>query len=257
MSIFCKGLFRKLAMKKNLIILGAAVLALSLANTGFAGPTDYFQYAIEDAMVDSDSNTTNYGSSTTLSIQGFAEGVGSLGSEQISYLKFDLSSIPDNAQIISATFGVYYYQRNPGGFGSAVPEVTLYYVSDDSWDEDTITYNTQPSSSSISDPFSPTVQLTTSNDDQYITWNLLGPAASGVYSWQSNYTPDLTDNFISLLMQPLEFDTNNYGRFYSTNNEIYRPYLAISYTVVPAPGAVVLGCIGLGVVHFMRRRRIL
>jgi hypothetical protein len=56
-----------------------------------------------------------------------------------SYLKFDLSGIPDNAIITSAKLHLYRYEGEAEG-----ETIGSYYVSDDTWTESGITWNNAP-----------------------------------------------------------------------------------------------------------------
>lgn len=69
------------------------------------------------------------------------------GLEQYAYFKFDLTSIPDNADITMAYFQYYTWGESwtrpiDGSYYS--PKIYSYYVADDSWDESTLTWNTAP-----------------------------------------------------------------------------------------------------------------
>jgi len=66
--------------------------------------------------------------------------------ERNIFIRFDLSSLPSRANIISAKLYLYYYvymDSNPVG-----RPLTIHRVLDD-WDEDAITYNTQPPVTSV------------------------------------------------------------------------------------------------------------
>jgi len=167
----------------------------------------------------------------------------------MSYLKFDLSSIPfDDAVIISAELGIYFYEKNTGGIGWIAPEVSLHRVSDDTWTEGGINYNNQPSPGSISYPF---VDILQPQQPGYLTWNLLltNPDPE-LYSWKSDYPSDLLDNYVSFLIQPAELDKNQWAKFWSEENT-YQPYLKITY--IPEPATVAL--LGLGALSLLRRKR--
>jgi len=94
----------------------------------------------DDAYVCSSYASTNYGSSTDLRVRQFDS-----GSLYRSFLKFDISSIPSDAIITDAKLKLYVNYR------SANDNWELHAVSDDSWDEDSITWNNQPSYGSLLD----------------------------------------------------------------------------------------------------------
>ena len=61
-------------------------------------------------------------------------------------IKFDISDIPEDHRIDSATLYLYYYawtENNPAG-----RPLTVYRVIED-WSEDIVTYNTQPNSEGV------------------------------------------------------------------------------------------------------------
>lgn len=87
---------------------------------------------VADAHVHSGSTATNYGSATTLII----------GAGRETFLRYDLSGIADYRTIQSATFD--YYQLNAGSGNT----MEFYHVGDDTWLENTISYNSKP----VSDP---------------------------------------------------------------------------------------------------------
>jgi len=226
----------------------AMTLVFGWTTSGVAVPYD--QSPIADAMVNSASPFANYGSDDTLWIQGTSV---PLGSKRMSYLKFDLSSISipailDSAiTLIEAELGIYFYEKNGGGWNMIATEVSLHRVSDDRWTEGGITYNNQPSPGSISDPF---VDILQPQLPGYLTWDLLIPASPSLYSWQSDYSSDLVDNYVSFLIQPSELDLNQWAKFWSEENT-YQPYLKIEY--IPEPATIAL--LGLGALGLLRRKR--
>jgi hypothetical protein len=177
-----------------------------------------------DAVVDSAGNTV----SSQLSVQGYRSGVGSFGSVQRSYLMFDLSSIPDNATIISAEYGMYLDAFNKGTYNSSDPSTGLYYVEDDTWTEGDIDWDNAPNASYGGD-YKDTV------DNQYYVWDILNGT-----DFQWAWLGDLVDNRISLMIDTQFEGVNNWAHFSN-------PYLSIDYTVpaVPEPTVMTLCLIGL------------
>jgi hypothetical protein len=94
-----------------------------------------------DATVDSTMPTSALGALPSLTIEAPETGVGSVPRESDIYLRFDLGSIPDNAVIESAQLTMNAYGGLArGGDGN----VYTYFVSNDSWDEATISWNNRP-----------------------------------------------------------------------------------------------------------------
>mgnify|MGYP000554192387 CR=1 FL=1 len=97
---------------------------------------------VDDALADYHHPDTNYGSDTILTISGnINEGI---------YLKFNLSDFTLPVErIVSAKLRIY----NPTT--TAAYKIEACGVADDSWEEETLTYNNKPGeSSSCSDPVS-------------------------------------------------------------------------------------------------------
>jgi hypothetical protein len=111
---------------------------LLLAGSASAATLNSNSYPIADSYVNSATPDTNYGSSLFL-IAG-TETFGS--STKIIYLKFNISSIPINAEILNATLNLQYAYGPSCGNAETI---SAYYVANNSWDENAITYNNQPS----------------------------------------------------------------------------------------------------------------
>ncbi|GAA6620803.1 DUF4347 domain-containing protein [Scytonema sp. NUACC26] len=92
-------------------------------------------FAEADAWVNSSSPSKNYGSDTILNVRGVQNG------SQQTYLRFNLASLPkDLASILkTATF-----QMNGSSTQSGEDSHSIYFVSNDAWQENTITWQNKP-----------------------------------------------------------------------------------------------------------------
>jgi hypothetical protein len=222
-------------MKKSMMILAALVMVcVSLPVS--AAPTLAVTPELYDAVVDSTGKTVS-----SLSVQGYHCGVGSFGSVQRSYLMFDLSSIPDDATVVSAEFGMYLGGISQGSYNSCDPSTGVYYVQNDSWTKSGITWGNAPAASYGGD-YQDTV--TPSSTNPYV-WDIF----SGT-DFQWAWAPDLVDNRISLMIDTQFEGANNWAHFYN-------PYLKVEYTtaVVPEPTVMTLSLIGLASVAVAKRKK--
>ena len=230
-------------MKKLLLL-----LTVSFVLTGIVPAAEvlYDENPYEDAYVDDLSGTgTN---DDTLVIQGNL-GNGTLDAVARTLLKFDISSIPTDAVITSALFGIYLEEESMPNIRtlSSSPEAELFYVADDSWDEDTVDWAFTEGLTTDSTTSFGTDALTTTG--QYIEWDLL--SASGI-----DYSQIERDDYLSFLLTTTDETINNWALFLSSENDINQPYLRITYTnVVPAPGSITLAVIGLSSVMAIRRKK--
>jgi hypothetical protein len=233
-------------MKKLLILSMMCVFAY--VGIGSASTTVTF-YAVEDVMVDSEGIPL---AEHLLSTQG--DGIGrETGSVRRSYLKFNLldSLIPDNALIESAFFGIYQAEHTESGAGVSGPWVGVYYVGNDSWTE-SINWGSKPG---YEPGFIDWEQNTV--EDRYYEWNLLTPGGGSGGSYWDNWSADLVDNYLSLMIMAQNELTDNYARFYSSEYAFgnQRPYVRIEYSIIPAPSALMLGGIGLWAFGWLRKHK--
>jgi hypothetical protein len=98
-------------------------------------------YPTADAYVNASSPSTNYGSETSLY-------VGASSEEDLTYVKFDLASIPQEANVISAKLEIYLSGKSGNIYAVPADRIGAYFCSDNSWQELGITWNNRPSFSS-------------------------------------------------------------------------------------------------------------
>jgi hypothetical protein len=171
-------------------------------------------------------------------VNNAGDGISQIGVEQ-AWFAFDLSSIPDTEGVVSATFSAY--MRD---FDGSTSQRTLWYDSDDSW--------INPSSSnepgnSAADSMIGTVLF---NDTAY-TWITINIT----HDW----TNDIADDYVTLMLTgPTSgfYAAGAVGLQIDLNEKIFAdPELKI--VTVPAPGAILLGSLGVGIVGWIRRRQTL
>lgn len=118
--------------------LATASAAITLSATASAGGNAFTLTPVADAQVESATAyaSTNFGTSNNLYVQ--SSSVSPYGNER-AWLKFDLSGIPAGSTITNATLQMW----NWTSAGAALA-VEVDAVTDDTWTETGITWNTQP-----------------------------------------------------------------------------------------------------------------
>ncbi|MBN1555040.1 MAG: DNRLRE domain-containing protein [Phycisphaerae bacterium] len=215
-----------------------AVVCVSLASTGLSSVTAVIQ-PTDDVCIDSAFPNKNYNNSTdNPKLIARHSYIGP--SDTYSILKFDLSEIPNSATILGATLHLYC-------LATCDEYVYAYRVSDDNWDENTVTWNTylpdttDPAKSTYLDTQRVYVP---SNGDYWETWNLMA------LNWQA----DLADNLLTLMLTADPQSSHYYSpanmasKEYELGSKI--PYIEIEYT--PEPASLTL--MALGVMALLRRR---
>lgn len=229
-------------MMKSLMMY-VVVMAVACVSMPALANVTAFMPTVCDSGIDS-AGTSFY--EYVLPTQGYLQGLGSYGSTRRSFIMFDLSSIPDNAQILSAAFGACVININPGTYNSCNPSTGVFYVEDDSWNEETINWDNAPSASYGGD------YQATLEKNKYYEWDILNGT-----DFQWNWMPDLYDNNITLMLMSEFENINNWAKFYSSEAPGNKPYLRIEYAVptVPEPTTMTLALIGLGSTAYAIRKR--
>src|SRR5580704_8643972 len=142
-------------------ILRAKTRLVSLALLVFLWSAAYAQITpLGDSYINTADPTTNYGAKTLLDVDGAA---------QITYIQFNLSSIPSTASVSQATLKLYVNTVTKSG------SFNVDYISG-SWSESTIDASSAPP---LGTAIASNVSVTTADKNQYILINV----TSAVQAW--------------------------------------------------------------------------
>jgi hypothetical protein len=207
-------------VKKRTVVL-AIILAVMLSlhfssfevnTTPVIGSTTVTLYSVADAYVNASSPETNYGSADSMYVSASSE-------QDFAYLKFDLTSIPSGANILSATLKVYLWGTGGSIYGSPADKIGAYYCPDNSWTESGITWNNKPS-------FNPTPSDTYAFGMIYYV--------KVFKSWI--VSEDVKAAFPSgIITEVLKFEskTGNGYALFSSREDANRPKLEVEYSTQP------------------------
>lgn len=154
------------------------------------------------------------------------------------FMKFNFSTLPNDAVITSMTLTTYH----EAGFGnpSGSPSSAIFRVNDDSWTAST-------GNPALGVQVSPIYSSFPSGDFVAFNWTL-NPVAVG-------YSTDLADDSLSLAMHST-IGTDSYVYFYGNATPVITPTLTLQYTsAMPEPGAWALMIGGFAVTGVALRRR--
>ncbi len=168
------------------------------------------------------------------------DGIAQIGGEQ-AWFAFDLLSISNIENVVSATFSAY--MRD---FDGSASQRTLWYDSDDSW-----IVTTKPNSSDPGNSAADNIVGTVTFNDQAYTWITIDIT----HDW----TSDLSDDYITLML------TGPTSTFYASGSVGLQTYIdngiladpELTLVTIPAPGAILLGGLGVAIVGWMRKRQTL
>lgn len=232
-------------MNRTVVAALAAFLApaWSAAATLTLAPTD-------DSFVYSFQPDTNYGTNPGLAGGGVFNGA----EQYVSFLRFDLSAVPASQTVTAASLNLFQFL----GGGFAPIGASVYRVANDTWSEETVTWNTAPAALGTDLNDATRIGANDNAGTTYRGWSSWDLLANG--SW--DVTTDLADGILSVAVYSDAFrgtQTHNWCSKESTVDncliigvesapvaDLRRPYLEL--TVVPLPGTLWLvgsGLIGL------------
>jgi hypothetical protein len=161
-----------------------------------------------------------------------ADKISQIGNEE-AWFAFDLSGIPDVEQIISASFTAEMVD-----YDGNTSQRTLWYDSDDSW-----IFNPNAAVSDPGDKLATNIvgTATHNNSTAYLPITI-----SIIHDWSN----DMADNYITLML------TGPQNGLYAAGAVILDS-ARLDIMTIPAPGAILLGGIGISIVGWMRRRKTL
>ncbi len=171
-------------------------------------------YPTDDSHIRHGSPDTNYGECELIYIRNDYGGGGSSGWGYNDLIKFDTTTIPENSTIQYAYLKLYYYKNkdnNPSG-----REIQLYKATSN-WDEETVTWNTQP-------PYAAqptTVSYVPSSIGTWMTWDVTSDILDFYQGFEENYGWKITDeNYWGQVNIPITYyRSKEYGE--------YTPFLEI------------------------------
>lgn len=128
--------------------------------------------------------------------------------------KYDISVIPSGSSIIEANINLYLYSKSGGGEGSTLTQA--YWISDDSWDEHTVTWNTAPSYSTAMGQYN----LYGTDTDIFIKWDVATKLQDEVNG---------TNQYYSVLIKMVSETASRNYRFFSKEYSSSYTYLKVTY----------------------------
>lgn len=183
----------------------------------------------DDTQISKGSPNHNSGASTAMVVRNTYGSGGSTHWQADALVNFDISSIPVNAEIISATLYLYYYHywdNNPAG-----RPLNCYRIAQP-WNEMTVTWNNQPSC--CSQPTAST--LVPSTVGQWMSWDVAADVQQIVNDPNVvNHGWKITDEqYWGWANIPLIY-------FYTKENHDLIPYLEVEIIPAVQPGWEVIG----------------
>jgi hypothetical protein len=179
--------------------------------------------AVEDAYVDSGDPDSNFGNSSYLYAR-FWDYTSIPDMRRNSYLKFDLSTVSTEVNIVYARLELYCWSA-----WSPTPDVGVHYCVVDSWNENETTWNNAPSFSSV-----PTCVISVLDDDRWYAWDI-----------GKDVKTALEDGILTVVLSVQNVGASFESSFYSKEGWRNHPRLVIEYATQvlcsASPSVVTLG----------------
>jgi len=202
---------RFFAILVTILLIGNISWVLCLDNKVQAVPnsTTITQRSNKDSYVSIENPEANYGSATKMRVNNTHNG----GTRELSYIQFDISSVPFGANILSATLTLLCK-------ASSNPNLVFVYRVLDTWTEHTITWNNKPHW--YTSLFAPNTYVDTTG---WYSWNVTQNVTDWHSGKYSNYGFALISNETG--NHTSKFATKEYGC------SSCRPKLEITYELNP------------------------
>ncbi len=202
------------ALKKSFVVFVGLFLVITplcfssheIIAAPIVGSSSVTLYAIADAYVNSSNPDSNYGLDDYLELGKSAQ------SSAVGYMMFDLSVLPQGADVTFATLQVAL-----ADIGGSEGGVEVYYCSRDDWTEREITWNNKPNYEE--------------DETDYVYYS--GPVSLGeYYGW--NVTADVRNAIGKGKLTEVVVDSRGYSHYYSKESFIdLPPKLYIQYLAKP------------------------
>lgn len=209
-------------MKKILLPIFFYFLFLSSTNAQYSLVLQPDATSGKDTYIDSRLNSTNFG--THVDFAGIAWTNGGTPTSCRGLIEFDLTSIPSTATITSAYLSLYSYNSPYNGSHSTLngPNDCVLQRITSSWNENTVTWDTQPTTTTLNQV---TLATSTSSIQNYPNIDV------------TNMVKDMHANPSSNFGFLLKLNTESYYRrmiFGSSDNTDpnLRPKLVVNYTPI-------------------------
>ena len=200
-------------MKKMMII--AVLAALSLGGSAHAMLDMDLLY---NTYVDSDNADTSFAGLDVLRLQNGKTDLFSYPQQNHSiqhiFLQFDLSVIPQMAELTSAQFGIYLN----GNTETPKPNLQLWDINNNGWNN-ALTWT--DSLGILGNEVAIDIVQPTDSVGRYYFWNLIG-------AW--DYTAALQNGAVSFMLtiESENVHSYSYASFNSEQNEAFQPYLKLA-----------------------------
>jgi hypothetical protein len=173
-------------------------------------------YPTDDAYTASTAPNANTGSRAVMGVRG-----NGASAEWNMFLKWDLSQIPEGVTIDEATMYLYQYKSTGGNVSSAT-----MHACDADWNENTVTWNNQPST-------------TGSN---LHTWNMTPTGyindGGDIYTTFSNWYTGAANNYGITIRTTQNATSEFYTKDFGASH--VWPYIKVKYTVTTDPNDVIV-----------------
>lgn len=234
-------------MTRTAIVLASAAATLGSQAIGVA---DTITADLEaDARVNRGSPDASYGGDNVLTVRR-----GTDANTFKSYLRFDLSNVPDLADVTAVTLNLT--AVNSSGVVEVAwwdQTVSVFGLQDAAWDEGTVTWNNAPANNTANSG-SPAASSFLSPAQLLGSFNAMGTTGTYAFSFDLNnptvaaWFADATDGGTITLMLSTEGTSN---QLIGSKEGNFDPSLGVTY--VPEPGTIALAALG-GAAMLCRRR---